>query len=154
MDFISSFDKQYDPLAKCKLIEDRINKLITHFASITEVLNEKKTILMRNNPNGAKETLNKLDIKPVVTPGQYTFQKKEGYTILRQAPMHKEEPSTNTADVPAAKRQRIEERSDVYSPSQSPLRLDDEQTIRRELRQEGEQGNIIITPAELEENVS
>ena len=33
------------------------------------------------------------------------------------------------------------------------MRLDDEQTIRRELRQEGEQGNIIITPAELEENV-
>ena len=33
------------------------------------------------------------------------------------------------------------------------MRLDDEQIVRRELRQEGEQGNIIITPAELEENV-
>ena len=67
--------------------------------------------------------------------------------------MHKEKPSADTADVPAAKRQRIEERPDVYSPSQSLLRLDDEKTIRKELRQEGEQGNIIITPAELEENV-
>ena len=61
---------------------------------------------------------------------------------MRQAPVHKEEPSKDTADVLAAKRQRIEERPDVYSPSQSPLRLDDEQTIRRELTQEGEQGNI------------
>ena len=67
--------------------------------------------------------------------------------------MHKEEPSTETTDVPAAKRQRIEERPDVYSPSQFPLRLDDEQKIRRELTHEGEQGNIIITPTELEENV-
>ena len=33
------------------------------------------------------------------------------------------------------------------------MRLDDEQIVRRELRHEGEQGNIIITPAELEENV-
>ena len=73
MDFISSFDKQYDPLAECKLIGDRINKLMTHFSSIMEVLNEKKTILMRNNPDRAKETLNKLAIKPVVNPSQYTF---------------------------------------------------------------------------------
>ena len=42
MDFISNFDKQYDPLADCKLMGDRINKLMTHFASIMEVLNEKK----------------------------------------------------------------------------------------------------------------
>ena len=125
MDFISSFDKQYDPLAECKLMGDRINKLMTHFAAIMEVLNEKKTILMKNNSDRAKETLNKLAIKLVVNPGQYAFQKKEGYIILRQAPVHKEEPSTETTDVPAAKRQRIEERPDVYSPSQSPLRLDE-----------------------------
>ena len=67
--------------------------------------------------------------------------------------MRKEEPSTDTANVPTVKRQRIEERLDVYSPFQSPLRLDDEKIIRRELTQEGEQGYIIITPAELEKNV-
>ena len=33
------------------------------------------------------------------------------------------------------------------------MRLDDEQIVRRELGQEGEQGNIIITPIEFEENV-
>ena len=40
----------------------------------------------------------------------------------------------------------------MYSPSQSPLRLNDEQIVRTELRQGGIQGNIIITLAELEEN--
>ena len=104
MDFISNFDKQYDPLADCKLMGDRINKLMTHFASIMEVLNEKKTILIRDNPDKAKEILNKLAIKPVVNPGQYTFQKKEGYTIVRQAPIHREEPSRETTDLSAVKR--------------------------------------------------
>ena len=56
---------------------------MTHFASIMELLNEKKTILMRNNPDRAKENLNKLAIKPVVNPSQYTFQKKEGYNVVR-----------------------------------------------------------------------
>ena len=31
--------------------------------------------------------------------------------------------------------------------------MDDEQIVRRELRQEGEKGKIIITPTKLEENV-
>ena len=33
------------------------------------------------------------------------------------------------------------------------MRLDEEKIVRRELKQEGKQGNIVITPAELEENV-
>ena len=69
MDFISSFDKQYDPLADCKLMRDRVNKLMTHFATIMEVLNEKKTILIKNNPNKAREILNKLAIKLMVNLG-------------------------------------------------------------------------------------
>ena len=73
MDFISSFDKQYDPLADCKLMGDRVNKLMTHFVAIMEVFNEKKTILIKNNPDKAREILNKLAIKPVVNLGQYTF---------------------------------------------------------------------------------
>ena len=83
---------------------DRMNKLMTHFAAIMEVLNEKKTIFIKNNPNKAKKILNKLAIKPVVNPGQYTFQKKEGYTVVRQAPIHREEPSKDTTNVPTTKR--------------------------------------------------
>ena len=70
--------------------------------------------------------------------------------------MHKDEPSRDTIDIPVAKRQWIEKgeisKVEIYSPSQSPLRLDDEQIVKRELRQEEVQGNIIITPVELEEN--
>ena len=49
MDFVSSFDRQYDPLGDYKLLGDRVNKLMTHFVTIMEVLNEKKTILIRDN---------------------------------------------------------------------------------------------------------
>ena len=52
---------------------DRINKLMTYFAVIMEVLNEKKTILIRDNPDKVKEILNNLAIKPVVNLGHYTF---------------------------------------------------------------------------------
>ena len=54
MDFVSSFDKQYDPLGDYQLLDDRVNKLMTHFTTIMEVLNGKKTILIRNNPYRAK----------------------------------------------------------------------------------------------------
>ena len=69
MDFVSSFDKQYDPLADCKLMGDRVNKLMTHFATIMEFLNKKKAILIKNNPKKAREVLNKLASKPVVNHG-------------------------------------------------------------------------------------
>ena len=52
---------------------DRINKLMTHFATIMEVLNEKKTILIKNNPKKAREVLSKIENKLVVNPGQYIF---------------------------------------------------------------------------------
>ena len=74
MDFVSSFDKQYDPLGDYKLLGDRINKLMTHFAAIMEVLNEKKTILIKNNPEKAREIFDKIENKPVVNPSQYIFQ--------------------------------------------------------------------------------
>ena len=73
MDFVSSFDKQYHPLGDYKLLGDRINKLMTHSTAIMEVLNEIKTILIRNNLEKAREVLNKIENKPVVNLGQYIF---------------------------------------------------------------------------------
>ena len=104
MDFVSNFDKQYDPLEDCKLMGDGINKLMTHFATIMEVLNEKKIILIKNNPEEAREVLSKIANKPMVNPGQYTFQKIEWYTIVKKAPIHIDEPPRNIANIPAAKR--------------------------------------------------
>ena len=57
MNFVSFFYKKYDPLGDYKLLGDRVNKLMTHFAIIMEVLNEKKSILIRNNPDKAREFL-------------------------------------------------------------------------------------------------
>ena len=70
MDFVSNFDRKYDPLGDCKLLGDRVNKLMTHFATIMEVLNEKKTILIKNNSNKAKEILDEIASRPVVNPSQ------------------------------------------------------------------------------------
>ena len=69
-----------------------------------EVLNEKKTILIRNNLEKAREVLNKIANKLVVNRGQYIFQKREGYTVVRQAPVHRDEPFNDTVDIPTAKR--------------------------------------------------
>ena len=41
----------------------------------------------------------------------------------------------------------------VYSPSQTPLRIDNEKMVREELRQRDVQGGIVITANELEENM-
>ena len=91
-----------------------------------------------NNLDKAKEILDRIPSRLVVNPGQYIFQKSEGYNVVQQAPIHKDEPSISTLDIPVTKRQRLEKgessKVELYSPSQSPLRLDDEQVLRRELR--------------------
>ena len=53
MDFILFFDKQYDPLGDCKLLGDRVNKLMVYFATIMETLNKKNVVLIKNNPHRA-----------------------------------------------------------------------------------------------------
>ena len=66
MDFISVFDKQYNLLGNCKLLGDRVNKLMAHFAAIMKTLNEKKTVLIRNNPDRVGEVLERIASRPVV----------------------------------------------------------------------------------------
>ena len=73
MDFVSSFDRQYDPLGDYKVLGYRVNKLMTHFATIMEVLNEKKLVLIKNNPNRAREILDRIASKQVINPSQYIF---------------------------------------------------------------------------------
>ena len=107
MDFISIFDRQY--------------KLMTNFAAIMETLNEKKSILIKNNPNRAGEILDRISSKPIVNLGQYIFQKKAGYIVVKQVLEYKRSYSENPIDVPTTKRQKFEvEKSfgvEIYSPS-------------------------------------
>ena len=46
---------------------------MTHFVAILKILNEKKIILIRNNPDRAREVLERIANKHVVKPGQYKF---------------------------------------------------------------------------------
>ena len=49
MDYVSFFDKQYDALGDFKFLRDWVNKFMTYFVPIMEVLNDKKSILINNN---------------------------------------------------------------------------------------------------------
>ena len=74
MDFVSTLDKSYDPLGKDKLLGDRLNKLMVHFAAIMETLNEKKEALIETYPNRVEKILEGIESMPMVNLGQYTFQ--------------------------------------------------------------------------------
>ena len=66
MDFVSFFDKQYHPLKDYKLLGDRVNKLMIHFSSNMEVLNEKKLVLIKNNLDSTREILDRITSKLVI----------------------------------------------------------------------------------------
>ena len=103
------------------MLGDRFNKLMIHFVAIMEVLNEKKSILIKNNPNRAREKFDRIASKPMINPGQYIFQKRDGYTVVKHAPVHVGESSGTTSNVPIEKRKKIERgessRAIIYSPS-------------------------------------
>ena len=63
--------------------------MMTCFIEIMETLNEKKTILIRNNLDKARKVLEIIANRPVVNLGQYTFQKKVSYTMVRPIPIYK-----------------------------------------------------------------
>ena len=46
---------------------------MTHFSAIIETLNVKNTILIKNNPDKAREVLERIARRPVVNLGKYTF---------------------------------------------------------------------------------
>ena len=70
---------------------------------------------------------------------------------------HKRDQPESHEEEPTAKRQKIEvgqySIAKVYSPSQTPLRIDNEKMVREELRQKDVQGGVLITTNELEENM-
>jgi hypothetical protein len=83
MDFIKALDKGYDPLQGPKFTGDRVNKLMAHFPAIMEALAEKKIVLISKFPKQAGRILKEMASKPVINPGQYSFEKKENYVVVR-----------------------------------------------------------------------
>ena len=116
-----------------------------------EAMNEKKQFFIDSFPDKAKEIVRRLAFTPNVGVGQIIVQKRPGYIVIqnKKVPVHKGKKimgSTNTTqeerpDEPTPKRHKImeEERSQVerYSPTQSPLRIGEEQFTSEQVEQIG-----------------
>lgn len=97
--------------------------------------------------------------------GQQIVQKRSGYNIIqnKKALVDKEKQiiaSTSVAleerlDEPSPKRKKVMKEQgphiEEYSPTQSPLRIREEQFFGEQIEQLGSQGGIFITQEELDE---
>lgn len=109
MDFIKALDKNYDPLEGPKFMGDKIEKLMTHFATIMETLEKKKVNLMKGYQEKDGNILEDLIRNPTINLGQYTFQKKEKYIVVRPISTYKRPQECSPPDRPTKKRQRVVE---------------------------------------------
>lgn len=131
---------------------------MNNFAEILQAMNEKKATFVATYLDRAAELQGRMNSKNVMTLGQYTLQKRGGYVMIQnvqQAPSQQKPISEDSPVESAPKRQKLEQGSsssqaEQYSPSQSPIRIDDEVSLREQLRQIGEEGNVIVTPTDLE----
>ena len=69
LDFINCFDKGYNPLSNVVTTADRINKLMSTFSEIMEVMNEKKQHFIDSFPDKASEIMRKLGFTPNIGAG-------------------------------------------------------------------------------------
>ena len=83
LDFINCFDKGYNPLSNVVTTADRINKLMSTFPEIMEVMNEKKQHFIDSFLDKAREIMKKLGFTPHIGAGTLIVQKKLGYTIIQ-----------------------------------------------------------------------
>ena len=117
------------------------------FPKIMEVMNEKKQFFIDSYLDKARKVMRRLAFTPNIGASQIIEQKKPGYTIIqnKRAPVDKGKKImgyTNISqeerlDEPSPKRQKVitEERHQVeeYSPTQSPLRIGEEQFIGEQI---------------------
>lgn len=148
--------KKYSPLDNANTEADRINKIMSTFPRIMEAMNEKKEYFIDSFLDKAKEVMRRLAFTPNVGVGQIFVQKKRGYTVIqnKRALVDKGKHimgSTSLAqekrsDELVSKRQRImeEKRPQVeeYSPTQSPLRIGEEQLTGEQIEQMGSTGGV------------
>ena len=155
LEFINAFDPKYDPLKDKKYWGAKMQALMNNFAAIIQAMNEKKETCVKAYPERAAEVQRKMNSRNVVTPGQYTLQKRAGYVVIQNVQQSQRQQRQIPGSPPATKRQRLEQGSsssqtEQYSPSQSPIRIDDEASLREQLKQIGGEGKVIVTPTELE----
>lgn len=143
LDFIHQFDSSYDPLSNFNPFEEKIKFLILYFEDLIQTLKEKREAIIRDNPDKAKLVLAKPAFAKAIPSGNYVMHKKPKCSVL--VPVTGQ-PSTSKGkreiedvidkqDYP--KRQRVGKEvqtgEPVYSPSQSPINIGDEQVVAKKL---------------------
>ena len=165
MNFINCFDKDYNPLSNVVNTADRINKIMSTFPKIMEVMNEKKQHFIHSFPDKAKKVMKRLDFTPNIGTSRLIFQRRPGYTIIQieRPTMDKGKQIIGSTSVvwverppePSPKRWKIIREEDPhveeYSPSQTPLRVEEEHLTGEKIEQIGSQGGVFIIQAELDE---
>lgn len=107
MDFINSFEPDYDPLPDRKYWCAKINFLMDNFLGFMQNLNEKKEILTKTYPDKAIKVEKRLTCKKILNPGQYTLQRKVGYVMAKSVhplPLYKRQLSGSPPAVPTPKK--------------------------------------------------
>ena len=93
----------------------------------------------------------------MVNPGQYTFQKRVGYIVLKPILVYKRQYSKSPIVKPVEKRKKLDivqsSRAKLYSPLQNPIIIEDDQVVTEHLRHLGSQDDIIVTTVELDEGI-
>lgn len=139
MSFINSFDKNYNPLSNDVTIAEKMNKLMSTFPEIMEVMNEKKQHFIYSFLDKARETMRRLGFTPSIGVGPLIVQKRSGYTVIQiQRPIiDKGNQIVKSTSVvfeersfePSPKRRKIirgdESHDKSYSPSQNPMRIEE-----------------------------
>lgn len=133
---------------------------MNNFVGIMQTLNEKKGILAKAYPDRVVEVERRINSRMVVTPSQYTLQRRDGYLVAQNVqynPPYKRPRSESPFDISSPKKQKLEQGSSSqigeYSPSQTPLRIDDEASLREQLRKIGGEGDRVVITANIERGV-
>ena len=83
LQFIHYFDDNYKPLASAKTEANKLNKLMTTFSKIMEVMNEKKLFFINLFLEKAKEVMRKLSFTPIEGSRKLIVQRRPGYSIIQ-----------------------------------------------------------------------
>ena len=82
LDFINCFDKGYSPLSNVVTTIDRINKLMSTFPEIMEVMNEKKQHFINSFPDQSRNIMKTLGFIANIGTSPLVVQRRSGYIVV------------------------------------------------------------------------
>lgn len=163
LDLVHQLDISYDPLSSFYPFAEKMKFLILSFEEVMQTLKEKREVVIKNNPEKETLILNRFASARPIPPGNYMLHKKSNYSVLMSAlgepyASKGKRKIHDVIDIPSSpKKQRvgkeIQLEEPVYSPSQSPIHIGDEQAAAEKLLQLGNLGEITYTYDEVEEGM-